>query len=275
MGAGTVNRFRAALAMTLICAAGLFLAAFDSRPRASATGGEAPPGGEFGTITGQFLLEGDIPKLPPLVEKGNTRINDPAICAAADVPDDSLVVDPKSKGIANIFVYLAKAEKVHHRLKESAKKEVEFDQKGCRFTPHALVVRTDQVVRVKSGDNCTHNTKTNPLRNQAVNFALQANDRTGVEVKNKAPEKYPVEVQCNVHNWMTARWLILDHPYGTVSDELGKFTIADLPAGEHELVIWHERVGLIERKYKVTVVAGKKNDVGTIQVAAARFMEKK
>jgi hypothetical protein len=263
------------LAVTAICAAGLFLAAFERPPRAAATEEQPSDDGEFGTITGQFLLEGDIPKLPPVVGKGDATINDPAICAAADVPDDSLVVDPKSKGIANIFVYLAKADRVHPRLKESEKKEVVFDQKGCRFIPHALVVRTDQVVRVKSGDNCTHNTKTNPTRNQPVNFALQANDRTGVEIKNKAPERYPVEVQCNVHNWMTARWLILDHPYGTVSDDQGKFTIADLPAGVHDLVIWQERVGLIEKKYKVTVVAGKTNDLGTIAVPVARLMEKK
>ncbi|MGE5195605.1 MAG: hypothetical protein ACM3U2_24190 [Deltaproteobacteria bacterium] len=253
----------------------IMLLAFDRGPRAATADGQPAPDGEYGTITGQFLLEGDIPRLPPLVEKGNTKVNDPAICAAADIPDDSLVVDPKTNGIANIFVYLPKAGKVHPRLKASEKKEVVFDQKGCRFIPHALVVRTDQVVRVKSGDNCTHNTKTNPLRNQAVNFALQANDRAGVEVKNKAPERYPIEVQCNVHNWMTARWLVLDHPYGTVSDEQGKFTIADLPAGEHELVIWQERVGLIDKKYKVNVVAGKTTDVGTIPVPAARLMEKK
>jgi len=264
-----------ALVVTAICAAGMMLPAFDHGSRKAAAEEKPATDGEYGTITGQFLLEGDIPKLAPLVEKGNTRVNDPAICSAADVPDDSLVVDPKTKGIANIFVYLPKAEKVHPRLKASEKKEVVFDQKGCRFIPHALVVRTDQVVRVKSGDNCTHNTKTNPPRNQPVNFVLPANDRTGVEVKNKAPERYPIEVQCNVHNWMTARWLILDHPYGTVSDEQGKFTIVDLPAGEHELVIWHERVGLIEKKYKVTVATGKMSDVGTIQVPAARLMEKK
>ncbi len=249
--------------------------AFDRGPRAATAEDQPAADGEYGSITGQFVLDGGIPKLPPLVEKGNMTINDPAICSAADVPDDSLVVDPKTKGIANIFIYLPKATKVHPRLKESATKEVVFDQKACRFTPHALVVRTDQVVRVKSGDNCTHNTKTNPIRNQAVNFALQANDRTGVEVKNKAPERYPIEVQCNVHNWMTARWLVLDHPYGTVSDEQGKFTIADLPAGEHELLIWHERVGTIEKKLKVTVPAGKTTDVGTIPVPVARFMEKK
>jgi hypothetical protein len=241
---------------------------------ATADDKNAAADGEFGTITGQFLLEGEIPKLKPLVENGNMNINDPAICAAADIPDDSLVVDPATKGIANVFVYLPKAETVHPRLKESAKKEVDFDQLGCRFIPHALVVRTDQVVRVKSNDNCAHNTKTNPLKNQPVNFALTANDRTGVEVKNGFAERLPIEVQCNVHNWMSARWLILDHPYGALSGKDGKFTIPDLPAGEHEFVIWQERVGYVERKYKVKVVAGKTTDLGTIKVPAEKFIDK-
>src|SRR5438445_4642671 len=123
-----------------------------------------------------------------VVPAGSTQVNEASICAAAEILSDELVVDPKTSGIANAFVYLPKAEKVHPRQKESATKEVVFDQKGCRFIPHALFVRTDQVVVVKSADNCAHNTKTNPLRNQAENFALPPNDRKGVEVKNRAPE---------------------------------------------------------------------------------------
>jgi hypothetical protein len=263
-----------------MCAIGFLLLAAHGNPRDAAADEETPADADYGTITGQILLEGDIPRLPPRVEKGNVQVNDPAICAAADVPDESLVVDPKTKGIANVFAYLQKAEKVHPKLKVSQVKEVDFDQKACRFIPHALVVRTDQVVRVKSNDNCTHNTKTNPLKNQAVNFPLQPNDRTGTVVKFKVPERRPIEVQCNVHNWMSAQWLIVDHPYAVVSDEQGKFTIASLPAGEHELTLWQERAGYLltkdnERKHTVKVIGGKSTDLGTIKVPVAKFMEQK
>jgi hypothetical protein len=274
-----VNRLRIGL-LAGICAAGILLLAANRNRRDAAADDETAADPDYGTITGQILLEGEIPKLPPRVEKGNMKVNDPAICTAADVPDDSLVVDPKTKGIAHVFVYLQKVEKVHPKLKDSQVKEVDFDQRACRFVPHALVVRTDQVVRVKSSDNCTHNTKTNPRINDPVNFPLQANDRTGAEVKFKVPERLPFEVQCNVHNWMSARWLIVDHPYAVVSDEQGKFKIAALPAGEHELTIWQERVGYIEtkdkaRKHKVTVIGGKTIDLGTIKIPVAKFMEQK
>jgi hypothetical protein len=72
----------------------------------------------------------------------------------------------------------------------------------------------------------------------------------------------------------------LDHPYAVITDEQGKFTIADLPAGEHELTIWQERALYIEtkdkqRKHKVRVIGGKTTDLGTIEVPIAKFMEQK
>ena len=107
-----------------------------------------------------------------------------------------------------------------------------------------------------------------------MNLLLPANDRTGMQVKNKGAEKLPIEVQCNIHNWMKAYWLILDHPYASISDENGKFTIADLPVGEHEFAVWQEKTGYIERKFKVTVVAGETTDVGVIKVPATKFADK-
>ena len=261
------------------CVGMLGLLAVTGQPRVATAEDQAPEGKAateaYGTIAGQFVVEGEVPQLRPLIVAGAVGINDPALCAAADIPDESLVVDPKTRGIANAFVYLPKAEKVHPKLKESQEKEIFFDQQGCRFIPHALFVRTDQVVLVKSADNCAHNTRTVPLKNQQLNTALPPNERTGIPFKNRLPERLPIEIQCNIHPWMKARWLILDHPYGAISDGQGKFTIADLPAGEHELVLWHERAGYIERKFKVTVVAGKTVELGTIKVPAAKLAEAK
>jgi hypothetical protein len=224
----------------------------------------------YGSVSGQFVIDGAIPAVPPLVEKG-AEVKDAAICAAAPVPDDSLVVDPESKGIQHIFVYLPKATAVHPDLKTSKAKEVVFDQKGCRFIPHTLLVRTDQTVLVKSGDACSHNTHTYPIRGTAVNFLLAPNDRAGVPVPNKVPESLPNEVKCDIHTWMSARWLILDHPYAAITDAKGKFTITDLPAGEHVFRVWQERVGYVNRELKVTVESGKTKDIGVIKVPADKF----
>lgn len=231
---------------------------------------QLPAADGYGSVTGQFVIDGEVPKVPPLVAKGGD-VKDAAVCAAADVPDDSLVVDPESKGIQHIFVYLPKATAVHPDLQASKSKEVVFDQKGCRFTPHTLLVRTDQVVVVKSADACNHNTHTNPIRGTAVNFLLAPNDRNGVPVPNKVPETLPTKVVCDIHTWMSAQWLILDHPYAAITDAKGKFTIADLPEGEHTLRVWHERVGYVIRELKVKVESGKTTDVRTFTVPADKF----
>ncbi|MEX0700622.1 MAG: carboxypeptidase regulatory-like domain-containing protein [Planctomycetales bacterium] len=229
---------------------------------------------EYGDVSGQFVFEGEIPEREVLIQKGDAGAKDAAVCAADAIPSDALLVDPETKGIRNVFVYLLRASDVHPDLRKSAKEEVVFDQKGCRFIPHALFVRTDQKVRVLSDDPVPHNTHTFPLRNQAVNFLLQPNERVGSPVSVALPELLPVQVKCDIHTWMSAYWLVLDHPYAAITDEQGKFAIEKLPAGTHKLRVWHEKVGYVDREYEVTVEAGNTTELPPVKVPAARFEEK-
>jgi hypothetical protein len=48
--------------------------------------------------------------------------------------------------------------------------------------------------------------------------------------------------------------MVLDHPWFTIPDETGAFTLPSLPPGEHTLVAWHERIG--ERRERIRVTAG-------------------
>lgn len=246
--------------------AAVFIAAAPSDEPASAA--------EYGDVRGQFLFEGDVPERKVLHAKGDTTVKDNAVCAAETLYSDALLVDPGTKGIANVFVYLVRPGNVHPDLKKSAEEEVVFDQRGCRFIPHALIVRTDQKVRVLSDDPVVHNTHTFPLRNQAVNFILQSKDRDGVAVNMPITELLPIEVKCDIHRWMSAYWLVIDHPYAALSDGQGKFTIEKLPAGTHKFRVWHELVGYIDREFEVTVEAGKTTELPPVKVPAARFEEK-
>ena len=211
----------------------------------------------YGTFKGTVRFDGDIPKLDPVVRKGEMAARDSAVCAAADVPNESLVVDPKSKGIQHVFVYLKKANAIHPDLRKSAKAEVTFDQKGCRFLPHALLVRTDQTVMVLSDDPIAHNTRVTPINNMPNSLVIAANDRKGVPFKESKAESLPTQVKCDFHGWMTAYWLILDHPYAAVTDKDGRFTIEKLPAGDYQFVIWQEQAGYLNRAYKATITADK------------------
>ena len=65
-----------------------------------------------------------------------------------------------------------------------------------------------------------------------------------------APEVM-VLVRCDVHPWMRAYLGVLDHPYFAVTPSDGSFRLANVPAGEYTLTVWHERFGGQERKVSV------------------------
>jgi hypothetical protein len=228
----------------------------------------------YGDLTGRIVFDGDVPKLLPKIKKTDPAAKLPACCAIKDTANDSLVINPKNKGIQHVFIYLKKISKsaIHPELAKSKNPEVVFDQKECVFKPHAMIVRTDQQVIVKSDDNVPHNTRTNPIFNEGVNFVVTPNDRVGVKMpKFVSKEPLPMTVECNIHPWMNARWLVIDHPYAAVTDADGKFTIPKLPAGDYTFVVWQERVGYLDKAMKATIKADAKTDLGDVKAAAEKF----
>jgi hypothetical protein len=222
----------------------------------------------FGSFSGQFVLDGIIPE-PKILVKKNQNVKNPNVCAVANLLDESLVVDKKTKGIKNIFIYIRKVDKIHPALKVTPKNKLEivFDQQACQFSPHAMFVRTDQTVLVKSNDACSHNTHTYPLKNQAENFIIPNINRAGVPLKHPVAEILPIKVSCDIHPWMKAWWLILDHPYAAVTSKDGKFKIENLPEGQYDFIVWHEQTGYIGSKkgHYPSGVATKKGFKVTVQ----------
>lgn len=236
---------------------------------------------QWGTIKGQVTLTGDFTSLKLLVKKDDATVKDAAVCAADNIPDESLVIDPVTKGVANVVIWLTKkpakegekAEpmKIHPSLVKSAKPVVDFDQKGCKFVPHILLVRTDQKVRVLSADAIAHNTHTYPLKNKGENVIIAPSDRVGVVFPSVTiEERLPHKVKCDIHSWMEAYWVVLDHPYAAVTNEKGEFEIANVPDGEQTFIVWQEKSGYINKKLVVKVKAGE-NKLPPITVTAADF----
>ena len=195
----------------------------------------------YGAVTGQFVLDGPLPNLKPLVAKGDSQAKDAAVCGMQGVPDESLVVDPETRGIANVFFYMPKAPAdIYPDLKESKDKLVKFDQHNCRFIPHAMIVRTDQTVAILSADTILHNTDVHPFRNSGQNQTISL-DRVGTtQWRFPEAERMPISVKCDIHPWMQAWWLIVDHPYAAISGKDGTFTIQKVPAGTHKFVAWQD-----------------------------------
>lgn len=242
-------------------AAGLAALAFSTAVQAA----------DFGTLTGQVVLDGKMLDLKPVVAKGDSSVRDAEVCSKEEIPDESLVVDPSTKGIANCFIYLRKTPKtIAPGLKNATPAKLTFDNQKCRFSPHVLALQSGQPVQTLNSDSVAHNLHTWSLKNPQLNFLLQPNNTAGVPVSEKEQETVPFKVTCDIHPWMQGYWLVCDHPYFAVTDKDGKFEIKDLPVGENEFRVWQERAGYVEKSLKVTIKAGA-NELKPIKASASIF----
>lgn len=218
----------------------------------------------IGSLKGRVVYDGTFTAPPPLFAKG-AATKDPSVCGAEAIPNQSIVVN--DGGLANVFVYLEKAPKGAKSAEVSG--PAKFDQKTCIFLPHAMIVRTKQTVMVLNDDGAAHNTHTYPKKNSQFNNIVAPNDRAGVPLTYSQAEKEPLSVGCDIHAWMQAYHLPLDHSFADVSAADGTFEIKDLPAGKHEFKVWHEVGKVLEKSLVVTIKPGD-NEI-TIKVAPSKL----
>lgn len=233
------------------------------------TGGDATAPTEakgYGSLVGTVTFDGAAKELPPLIAVGDAKVKpeDKAVCAAVAIPDESLEVnpDPANRGIANVVIFLEKRPaNIRPDLAKPPTDPKFFDQKGCRFLPHVLVVQAGQPLLVISDDAIPHNTHTKPARNNEFNSVIKPGDRVGTPCTYKKPEANPVSVTCDLHSWMKAYHFPVDHPYVDKTDKNGKFKIEGLPAGKHLFNVWHERgpgeSHFLKRKMQITIEVDK------------------
>lgn len=236
-------------------------------------GAEAPAvSGGSGAFVGRIVFDGTRPA-PGVIYKKGTADKDPTVCSKdGDIPKEDLVVS-ESNGVANVFVFLDKQPAGFKGTPPT--EDVKFDQKNCQFTTHAMFCQVGQTVRILNSDGALHNTRCVANRNGSISNTVGANDQTGIKLVYKKAEREPFPVKCDLHSWMTAYHLVLDHPFAAVSDADGKFKIDNLPAGTYQFKVWHERgdagkPGLLESKYKV-VIKGGDNPAVEIKADAKKF----
>lgn len=232
---------------------------------------------EWGTLKGKFVLGGDVAGPTPL-----TVDKDVEVCGKHKLVGEELVVGA-DKAVANVVVFVRdKDVKVKPELAAAAAaaKPV-LDNHNCRFEPHVLFVQTGQEFVIKNSDTAGHNSNIATVKNAPSNELIPAGGQ--VTKKFTADEAVPAQVTCNIHPWMKGWLVVRDNPYAAVSKADGSFEIADLPAGEVELVFWHEKKGYLDKmtisgkeeavkkgRMKRTIKAGE-NDLGEIVLDAGLF----
>ncbi len=97
-----------------------------------------------------------------------------------------------------------------------------------------------------------------PLKGMEVRQPIKAysefTDQTGV-----------IDVRCNPHPGEAASLLVFDHPYAAVSAADGSFTIPGVPAGTHDVWVWHAGTAAMWRS--VAVKAGGPTEI-TVEVSS-------
>lgn len=215
-------------------------AAGTSAPAASSAASSPVKAEGFGTLKGQVVLSGDAPAVKLLFEKGKAP-KDPEVCAK-DGPmiDEKLIVDGGTKGVKNVLIYIPKPTSVSDDAKKAyTATPVLFDQDKCVFVPHVVGIMSGSAVTLKSSDPVNHNINAR-LKQGAFNQLLAPKGET--KFTPQGPERTPAEVTCDIHPWMKAWWMVLDHPYFAVTDAKGYFEIKNAPAGTQKIVVWQEDV---------------------------------
>ncbi len=189
-------------------------------------------GSGWGTLTGVFRFEGQIPAPEQLAVN-----KDLGTCKVPQY-SESLVIDPQSRGVRDVVVFL-RSRPPRTKLPETLPEQV-FDQRECIFLSHVKPVLTNHPVIVKNSDPVAHNTKGDPTGDTSFNFLLSANSETTHTFRRA--QSSPVPISCSIHAWMSAYIFPRDNLYVAVTDKDGRFSIPDLPAGvELEFQVWHER----------------------------------
>lgn len=194
-----------------------------------------------GTIRGTVRYRGEVPQTHTV-----SVTEDSEVCGATQLVQ-SVVVGSRG-GLADAVISLID---ISSGAELTLQLPPTLDQRGCAFTPHVLLAPVGIDIQILNSDPLTHNVHTAAFDNRSVNRSQPVGLEV-IELRFDTPEK--VKVKCDLHPWMGAWIVVIDHPYHSVTNDTGTFELLDVPPGEYTLEAWHETLGT--RRQVVTVLAG-------------------
>lgn len=206
-------------------------------------------------VSGKVMFEGP---LPDDATESILITKDQNICGTGD--REIVWVDVKDGALRGSFVFL---DKIKEGKDWAAPKGGVYliDQKGCRFTPWAQVVKPGDITIRNSDEGVLHNINTREMigvekgrvvKRGIFNFGQPDPGELVQELKTRrAPY---IGINCEAHNFMFGFMMAPSHPYAVVVGEDGSYSLDGIPAGKYTIKAWHPRYGI--QKSKITVEAG-------------------
>lgn len=114
-----------------------------------------------------------------------------------------------------------------------------LDQRNYTFLPRVLPVMAGVKISFHNADDEVHNIHTRSKgrrRNRVFNKAQKPNSILSTVFQR--PDS--IRVTCDIHSQMIAHLLVLPNPFFTKIEEDGTYSIAGVPPGQYEVVVWHE-----------------------------------
>ena len=225
-----------------------------------------------GNLNIVFKLKGNVPERRALRIPGRPK-----------VLDQSFVVNADNLGIANVVVYAYTPKRGGVQVPPAPglnRQHLLAFNNG--FAPHILVTKTGDSLRIINNEAVGHSIDISFLRNDPINVLIRPKQRSVVTLEQSEPA--PIPVSCNIHPWLSAYVLVLDHRWAGVSDSDGQLEITDLPTGR-ELVfrVFHERGTFRDEifingaptkwernRFSVEIKPGK-NNLGVVEIPLQQF----
>lgn len=196
-----------------------------------------------GSVTGTVKYAGKAASKTKLPITKDTEV-----CGKQEHFDESLVVAANG-GIKDVVVSITGV--TGGKPMTALGSDFVIDQKGCMYNPHISVVPVKTPIRILNPDGILHNVHSYSTKNKEFNMSQP---KFVKEKKISYDFAEVVTLKCDVHGWMSAKVMVVDHPYHAVTDADGNFTIADVPPGTYTVEYWQEKLG--KQTAKVTVAAG-------------------
>jgi plastocyanin len=197
------------------------------------------------TITGSITFDGKAPALRPLAMDADP---DCAKKHTAPVANEMLALGGGNT-MGNVVVWVSKG-LAAGKSYPAPTTPVVIDQKGCQYAPHVMGIMVGQPYKILNSDGILHNIHTLPKINASFNKGMPATVKEATTTFPKSETMF--NIKCDVHPWMSAYLGVFTHPFFSVTNTDGKFTISGLDAGTYEITAWHERLGLQTASITVT-----------------------
>ena len=184
-------------------------------------------------ISGVISFEGTPPK--------GKKLNLPSGCsenAKGNTYSNEVLV--KNGKLQNVLVRITKGLE-GKTFNDLPSEPVELDQRGCQYSPRIIATRVGQKVVFINSDKLFHNIRSVTQNNKSFNIPMPKKDQR-VEMVFDKPEIF-MQSKCSVHPWMGAYIAVIDHPFFSISNEMGEFKIQNLPPGTYTMEVWHEVFG--------------------------------